>query len=119
MPLHGIKTSQTLRMRAGGLANELRQLTMSSAHAARQHAGSVEGANGNATSSNGQHTNAAQGCAHAHDEATREATRELTQAEWQAACAEATGVLQDAIEGINDAMEELRYEMAELQGEAC
>jgi hypothetical protein len=60
------------------------------------------------------------GCAQAAAAAQQGAVEdELSQHEWQAACAEATQVIQEAVEGINDTLEELRYAIAEMQRTAC
>lgn len=43
---------------------------------------------------------------------------EPTEEEYNAALGEATQALEDAVVGINEALTELRYELAELDGDA-
>lgn len=104
---------------ADGVMHGLRQLTMSKADTAKSASDQVGCNSGQAAGERaGNGSNAGHGCGCAHKPAGATGA-ELSQAEWQAACAEATGVLQDATEGINDAIDELRYALADLQGSEC
>jgi hypothetical protein len=44
---------------------------------------------------------------------------EVTEFEWKKACAEATAVIHEAVLDINETIDELRYEIADLEGAQC
>ena len=105
-------TVATATCAAGSVEAGFRRLAVGQAPSSHSHNSATENRD---TGSTGAHTHCGCGAA----AAAADAEDELQEHEWRAACGEATAVIQAAVDGINEELQEIRYEVAELEGTPC